>query len=97
MNVAQVPPNVLYHGTTQHRLPGIREFGLLPQFRQHVHLTSDEPYARAVAVTHSEQAPVLLVVRAQDAHKQGTAFFSSNEIIWCTTTVPPEFIAETQW
>ncbi|MBA3315266.1 MAG: RNA 2'-phosphotransferase [Planctomycetaceae bacterium] len=88
------PPEILFHGTTQLRMPGIREFGLLPQFRQHVHLTSDEPYARAVAARHLGPSPVLLVIRAKEAYETGIDFFPSNEHVWCSAHIPPTFISE---
>ena len=42
------PPDMLYHGTVDRFLDSIREKGLVPGTRQHVHLSSDRRTAEIV-------------------------------------------------
>jgi putative RNA 2'-phosphotransferase len=47
-HVEKQPPEFLYHGTATRFLDSIREQGLLPGSRHHVHLSEDEETATAV-------------------------------------------------
>jgi putative RNA 2'-phosphotransferase len=66
------PPAQLYHGTVEEALPGIREHGLLPGERQHVHLSAD--VQTATKVGRRRGAPVILTIRAADLHATGHVF-----------------------
>jgi len=83
-----VPPEVLFHGTTTRFVDSIRESGLVPGARTHVHLSSDEATARSVALRR--RGPhVILRVRAGDLHRAGVAFYRSDNGVWLTDAVPP--------
>lgn len=86
----QTPPDVLFHGTATRFLDSIREQGLLPGSRQHVHLSRDETTAIKVGQRHGK--PVVLVVRAGEMHRQGISFFCSDNGVWLTDCVAPQFI-----
>ena len=86
----QVPPDVLFHGTATRFLDPIREKGLIPGSRQHVHLSRDE--ATAVKVGQRHGKPVVLVVRAGEMHVEGLAFYCSDNGVWLTEHVAPRFI-----
>ncbi len=86
------PPERLYHGTPPEALVGIVEQGLLPMRRQYVHLSVDRATATQVGRRRSPR-PVVLVVRAREAHVAGVRFWRGNEIVWLADRVPPEFIA----
>lgn len=89
---AVVPPEVLYHGTATRFLASIRENGLLRGSRQHVHLSSDPETATAVGRRHGR--PVVLTVQAGKLHRAGASFYLSENGVWLTLTVSPEYIDE---
>jgi putative RNA 2'-phosphotransferase len=83
-----IPPETLFHGTTMRFADAIRDQGLLPRARMHVHLSADEATARVVAVRR--QGPhVILRVRAGDLHREGQKFYRSENGVWLTDRVPP--------
>ena len=86
----RVPPDVLYHGTVARFLESIRAQGLLPGSRRHVHLSPDVETARIVGARRGK--PVVLGVRAGAMHAAGHGFFLSENGVWLTDTVPPEFL-----
>jgi putative RNA 2'-phosphotransferase len=86
------PPDVLYHGTVARCLPPIREHGLKKGARHHVHLSATRELAEAVG--RRRGAPVVLEVDAARMAEQGHEFFRSENGVWLTSHVPPEFIRE---
>ncbi|WP_035058555.1 RNA 2'-phosphotransferase [Andreprevotia chitinilytica] len=84
------PPELLYHGTATRFVDAIREAGLLPQSRQHVHLSATRETAHAVGTRHGK--PIILHVRAGDMARQGKLFYCSENGVWLTDHVPAEFI-----
>lgn len=84
------PPEVLYHGTAASNLPSIKEQGIHKRSRQYVHLSVDIPTAIEVGSRHGK--PVVLEIRAGEMHKQERRFFLSENGIWLTDEIPPEFI-----
>lgn len=82
------PPERLFHGTTTRFGESIREKGLLPGARTHVHLSLDE--ATATTVARRRRGPhVILGVRAGDLHREGHTFYRSQNGVWLTDRVPP--------
>ncbi len=86
----QEPPNVLFHGTADRNLDSIRQQGLIPGRRTHVHLSMDE--ATAVTVGRRHGRPVVLRVRAGEMHRAGHDFYRSDNGVWLTAAVPPQHI-----
>lgn len=84
------PPAVLFHGTATRFASSIRERGLTPGSRHHVHLSSAETTARDVGARHG--SPIVLIVRAADMHRDGRAFFLSANGVWLTDAVPPRYL-----
>lgn len=84
------PPAILFHGTAAATLPSIRQEGLKPGNRQHVHLSRDE--ATAVKVGQRHGRPVVLRVFAGKMWGKGAPFYCSANGVWLTPAVPPEFI-----
>ena len=85
------PPVRLFHGTTSGAVPGILREGLRPMRRQYVHLSLDEATARRVGARRAG-TPVVLLVRAADAHAAGVRFYLGYDGIWLADHVPPAYI-----
>ena len=86
-----VPPATLYHGTSPDALEAIRREGLEPMERQYVHLSPDPETATRVGARHDDR-PLVLAVRAADAHAAGIAFHQADESVYLARHVPAEFL-----
>ncbi|MCW3097352.1 MAG: phosphotransferase KptA/Tpt1 [Chthonomonadaceae bacterium] len=85
-----VPPDALYHGTATRSLEPILREGILKRARHHVHLSRDVETATVVGRRHG--SPVVLRVDAAAMHRAGHVFYCSDNGVWLTDTVNPEFI-----
>lgn len=86
----QVPPTILYHGTIAKFIDSIQHTGLQKGTRQYVHLSKDIQTAKSVGSRRGK--PVVLKIQAQKMHKNGCTFFRSENEVWLTDHVPPEYI-----
>lgn len=86
----QVPPPELFHGTARRFVAAISQQGLLPQSRQHVHLSTTRELATRVGARHG--SPVVLVMQASRMHADGYHFFLSENGVWLTDRVPPRYL-----
>jgi putative RNA 2'-phosphotransferase len=86
----KAPPEQLFHGITFSSLPSIKQEGLRPMKRQHVHLSADHATARAVGQRHGK--PVVLTVDAGHLHRAGQRCFVSENGVWLTDAVAPDHI-----
>ena len=84
------PPEILYHGTATRFLDSIFQQGLTGQTRMYVHLSGDQETAVKVGSRHGK--PVVLQVMAGKMHRNGIAFYRSENGIWMTKSVPPQFL-----
>ena len=84
------PPETLYHGTVEKFIGAIRSAGLQKGERHHVHLSPD--LTTATKVGQRRGKPVILTIRAAAMANAGHPFFLSDNGVWLTDTVPPEFI-----
>jgi putative RNA 2'-phosphotransferase len=84
------PPELLYHGTVFRFLESIRLNGLRRGKRLHVHLSADEQSAKIVGARRGQ--PVVLRVAAQAMFRDGYVFYVSENGVWLTKHVPPEFL-----
>jgi putative RNA 2'-phosphotransferase len=85
-----VPPNVLYHGTTTASLDSIMKQGLSPMNRQYVHLSHDRETAIKIGSRHGK--PIVLSVDAKNMYDTGYNFYLSDNGVWLTEKVPPEYL-----
>jgi putative RNA 2'-phosphotransferase len=85
------PPPVLYHGTPATNLPSILADGLRSQRRHHVHLSPDVPTALVVGRRRAADVAVLRVAAAEMA-AAGHVFHRSENGVWLTRVVPPNFV-----
>ncbi len=84
------PPDTLYHGTVERFLDAIRADGLRAGARQHVHLSPTTDVARKVGARRGR--PVILSIRAAEMAQAGSNFYLSENGVWLTDAVPPEYI-----
>lgn len=85
-----VPTDVLYHGTCTKYVSSINKYGLQPQSRLYVHLSSDIDTAYNVGSRHGE--PVVYVVDANTMAKDGFKFYKSKNGVWLTKEVPTKHL-----
>ncbi len=85
-----IPPDVLYHGTSQKAVASILKKGLCKMERHHVHLSTDTATARDVGRRHGK--PVVFVVNAASMNQMGYEFFRSDNGVWLVDFVPPEYL-----
>ncbi len=88
--VAVEPPELLYHGTVERFLDSIHEQGLVRGNRHHVHLSADRETAARVGQRRGR--PVVLVIEAGRMYCEGHAFYRSENGVWLTEAVPPEYL-----
>ena len=87
------PPSILYHGTATRFLGNITKQGLLPMSRLYVHLSKDMETATKVGTRHG--SPVILEVDAEKMYKDGYKFYLSDNGVWLTEKVPPQYLIDT--
>ncbi|WP_445663965.1 RNA 2'-phosphotransferase [Fodinibius sp. AD559] len=89
------PPENLYHGTARNNVSSIFADGIQAQSRNFVHLSTTIDEARNVGGRHGK--PQILLVFSKRMSREGYDFYQSEseESIWLTNFVPPEFL-ETQ-
>lgn len=85
-----VPTNDLYHGTATKYVESILQFGITKQNRQHVHLSKDYPTALKVGSRHG--TPEVLVVDAVKMHEDGNKIYISNNGVYLTDYVAPQYL-----
>lgn len=90
--VPKEPPEELFHGTVDRFLGSIREKGLVRGSRHHVHLSADRATAQKVGQRRGRA--VVLRVRAGAMHRDGHAFYVSDNGVWLTDQVPPAYLVE---
>ena len=84
------PPELLCHGTPQKFVQAIQSGGLKKMNRHHVHMHPDKSLAKEVGSRRGK--PVLLMIRSGEMHRFGFEFFVTENEVWLTDHVPPEFI-----
>lgn len=90
----QDPPNYLYHGTTLQAYHKILESGAILKMSRHaVHMQADPDKAWQSA-RRWHQTPVVIRINAGRMAAEGYRFGVSDNGVWCTETVPVEYIAE---
>jgi len=88
----QVPPTILYHGTTIRFKEAILSEGLKKMNRHHVHLSESISTANAVGTRHGKL--MLLEVLAAEMQSDGFSFFQSENGVWLTDHVPSKYLRE---
>lgn len=84
------PPDVLFHGTADRFISSISKEGLKPMSRLYVHLSDNPDTAISVAKRHGK--PVVLTIDTKQMISDGIQFFLSNNGVWLTKEVLPQYI-----
>ena len=85
-----LPPYTLYHGTVGKFMEAIRAQGLQKMNRQHVHLSADKE--TAVKVGSRRGKAIILAIKAREMHENGIPFYQSENGVWLTDAVAPDYI-----
>ena len=91
---AKVPPEILYHGTTERFVSSIMGNGIKAMTRQYVHLSSTEE--TAIMVGRRRGKPFILKINARKMCEDGYKFYLSENKVWLTDFVPKEYINKEQ-
>lgn len=86
------PPEQLFHGTGEKFAAAIRKEGLIPKSRLYVHLSKDKETAEKVGARHGK--PHIFFVHSGKMFRAGYKFYLSENGVWLTKFVPPEFLEE---
>ena len=89
----RTPPAILWHGTGERFVSAILREGLKPMGRQHVHLSADPDTAMKVGRRHGR--PALFTVDAARMAGDGLLFYRSENGVWLTDAVPPQYLKRT--
>jgi len=84
------PPLRLYHGTDASRVEEILAEGLCPVDRRMVHVSRTAEEALSIARRKTTQ-PILIAIDAQEAHRQGVAFYAEGNV-YLAVAIPPKFL-----
>lgn len=87
-----IPPDELYHGTSERFIRSIMENGINKQSRQYVHLSSELETALNVGRRHGN--PKVILVNAERMVRCGFKFYLSKNGVWLTDYVPKEFLSK---
>ncbi|QUH21898.1 RNA 2'-phosphotransferase [Alkaliphilus sp. B6464] len=87
------PPEILYHGTTPEAYKSIQNNGLKSMSRQYVHYSLDQDTALMVAKRRTKH-PVILLIKANDAYKDGINFYRETSGIYLSENLPSRYIKE---
>jgi putative RNA 2'-phosphotransferase len=85
------PPDALYHGTVERSVSSIMKTGIEKGARQYVHLSEDVQTATRVGARRGR--PIILTIAAGEMYAAGFRFLRSENGVWLTEHVPPQYIS----
>lgn len=88
----EIPPPILYHGTSVRFKNSIMEQGLLKMNRHHVHLSPDRETATKVGSRHGK-VMILTIDTAKMLENEYKFYLSANNV-WLVDHVPPTYFTE---
>lgn len=88
----QIPPEILYHGTSKRFLDSILSDGLKPMSRQYVHLSSDSTTAAIVGKRHGD-SPIIFMIETKPLINSGYKFYLSENKVWLTDYIPAKYLS----
>lgn len=88
---SEIPPDVLYHGTSEKSIESIFASGIEKKGRNFVHLSSDLDTALKVGARHGK--PVILEVDSKKMFEDGVDFLLSENGVWQVDSVLVKYIS----
>lgn len=88
----QIPPEILYHGTSKRFLDSILSDGIKPMSRQYVHLSSDSTTAAIVGKRHGD-SPIIFMIETKPLIDSGYQFYLSENKVWLTDYIPSKYLS----
>lgn len=82
----------LFYGASREEVDILLEKGIKPMKQRYVHLSTSTEKAIEVARIHTED-PVLLVINAEQAQKDGVNILKATENIVLTDEIPPQYLS----
>jgi putative RNA 2'-phosphotransferase len=87
----EIPPNILYHGTSLTNKEKILKDGILKMKRHHVHLSKDITTAIIVGKRHGKEI-VIFKIDTVKMVDDNIDFYLSDNDVWLTDYVDPKFL-----
>jgi putative RNA 2'-phosphotransferase len=87
-----MPPETLYHGTSEKYTESIEKMGLIPKSRLYVHLSTDMHVAIIVGNRHGKA--VVYTIDSGQMYKDGYKFYRSVNGVWLTKEVPMKYMSQ---
>ncbi|MBZ9624428.1 RNA 2'-phosphotransferase [Clostridium sp. FP2] len=87
----KIPPQYLYHGTSERSSASIMDLGIQKQNRQYVHLSLDIKTAYAVGKRHGK--PIIMRIDAEKMHEDGFKFYLSKNMVWLVDFVSVGYVS----
>jgi putative RNA 2'-phosphotransferase len=81
----------LYYGASREEVDILLEKGIKPIKQRYVHLSTSVEKAQEVAKIHTDD-PVLIVIDAKEAQKNGVKMLLATENIVLTEEIPPQYL-----
>ena len=92
VELTELEPPILYHGTAEKYMESIEIKGLIPKSRLYVHLSADTETATKVGLRHG--VLVIYVVDAPKMYLDGYRFYRSANGVWLTKEVPAKYLTK---
>lgn len=86
-----IPPDILYHGTSNKHLKSILNTGLNKGARCHVHLADNIKIAEQVGARRKGEV-VILSINCKQMIKDGYVFYLSDNNVWLCDNIPPKYL-----
>jgi putative RNA 2'-phosphotransferase len=84
------PPKDLFHGTPEKFVEIIKQEGLKPMQRHHVHLSADVETAETVGARRGK--PHIFTIKTAQMIADGFEFYQSENGVWLVDKVPPQYL-----
>ncbi|VVB88255.1 putative RNA 2'-phosphotransferase [uncultured archaeon] len=81
----------LYYGASREEVDILLEKGIRPMKQRYVHLSTSVEKALEVAGIHTDD-PVLILINAEEAQKNGVNMLSATESIVLSEVIPPQYL-----
>jgi putative RNA 2'-phosphotransferase len=92
----EIPPPVLYHGTSRSAFDKVKKEGLQKMNRNHVHLSTNKETAMAVGLRHCPHKTEIVILEVNTSRMlvNKHEFYLSSNGVWLTNDIPPQYLTE---